>query len=112
MSTGKEKYKELVEYTSGVEMELVQIATMYRNHIHAYEQLSKLQSVVDFNVVFIYNIAPEVSLHIKSVEWLNSHSKSFTRKIKLKELLEYDTIIYWHNPKDLIELKNLIKTKK
>lgn len=114
MSSGKEKYGALLEYASTVDMELYRVAFMYLKQIKqisAYEQLSILQSIVDFNVVFIYNIAPEVILHLKSIEWLNCHLKSVKRKIKLKELLDYDTIIYWNNPADIDEFKKLLNNK-
>jgi hypothetical protein len=70
--------------------------------------LARVQSICDFNVFWLYSIAPEVVLHIKTVDFLKENIDKFKRKISIKEMLIYDFLINLNNPDNFNEFKELI----
>ena len=73
-------------------------------------KISVAQSVCDFNLSWLYQISPEVLIHIDSIDFIIKHIREFKRKIKLKEMIRFDSIIYHNEPKNFTEFVELFKT--
>jgi hypothetical protein len=103
------KREQLEKYASNVEMELDNISWMYIKTMEIIEPCSVLQSKCNFNLILLYRIAPEVVLHIKSIEFLANNVKMLKRKLSEKEMLHYDFLIKWYEPKNFKEFTELVK---
>lgn len=102
------KKEQLEIYTAGIEIELYKNAYDEIKFRNIYWPLVQFQSYCDFNLFWIYSIAPEVVLHIKSIEFLLTFGHTFKRKLSAKEILNCDLIIQLYQPKDFTEFKKHI----
>lgn len=102
------KKEQLEIYTSGIEIELYELAYNQIQINNEFKIIAPFQSHCDFNLFWLYSIAPGVVVHLESVEFLNKFSNQFKRKLTIKELIKYDFLIYWNKPGDFNEFKKLI----
>lgn len=101
--------EKLESYTAGIEIELYELAFNMIRINEEIKLLSRFQSHCDFNLFWLYSIAPEVILHLSSIEFLLSIKSNFKRKLTAKELLNYDLIIGLKQPATFDEFKMLIQ---
>ena len=102
------KREELEKYTSELEMEIDHISYTLLKFKELYDELKMFQSKCDFNLFWLYNLAPEVILHIDSIKFLNLNIQVFKRKLTTKEMLKYDYLINYYKPSSFDEFKKLI----
>lgn len=86
-------YNELKEHASECQIAADEISFTFLKMEEQANTLAVFQSVCDFNIFWLYSIAPEVVLHINSIELLKSGIKSFKRKLSIAEILKFDFII-------------------
>jgi len=103
----KMKKEQLEIYSSELESEIFKIAYDEIKFRSIYDILVVFQSHCNFNLFWVYSIAPEVVLHIKTIEFLNDNSNHFKRKLSIKELLNYDLVINIKEPENFSEFKGL-----
>jgi hypothetical protein len=84
------------------------MAHQFTNHIETVKTLASFQSFCDFNLFWLYSIAPEVVLHIETIRFLSENAKHLKRKLSIKELLNYDLIIGIKHPETFEDFKNEI----
>jgi hypothetical protein len=95
-------YKELKHWASTCELAADEMAIRLINQQELLSVISVFQSKCNFNLYWLYQISPEVILHYKTLLFLAENIKKFTRKIEIRELLNYDSLIY-HNDIDTFE---------
>jgi len=66
------------------------------------------QSMCNFNLFWLYQISPEMLLHIETVSFLADNVHKFKRKISINEILKYDFIITKMNVKDFDNFKKAL----
>jgi len=104
MSSNKKKYPSKFEqYVSDIERENDELTY----HLITFEKLSILQSICNFNVFWIWNLSP-VLLHIETVRFLCKHKKKFKKKMTIKQLFNFDMIIYWMKPENFNDFKSML----
>lgn len=91
-------YNELKKYAEMCQMAADEMAFNFIKFTNEVFELFKFQSKCDFNLFWIYSISP-VFVRIDTIIFLNSYIDKFKRKITIKELLIYDSIINLINPK-------------
>jgi len=97
------KYNELKQHAEMCQMAADEMAYQFTDFIDKSGTLSIFQSICDFNLFWIYSIAPEVVLHIKTIEFLKENIKHFKRKISIPELMIFDTAIMTKQPENFGE---------
>lgn len=106
------KYNELKQHAEMCQMAADEMAYQLTDLIDKDKLLSIFQSHCNFNLFWVYSIAPEVVLHISSIEFLNENSKHFKRKLSIKELLNYDLVINLKEPENFNDFKkHVVKLK-
>lgn len=104
------KYKELEHWAATCEMEADNMAIQLIEQKRVFNAISVFQSKCDFNLSWLYQLSPEVVLHVDSLEFLADNVKMFTRKLKVPEIVRYDFIIRNNEIKDFNQFKrSLIK---
>lgn len=103
------KYKELLHHAEMCQLAADEISFKYINEAHEISILCRFQSHCDFNLFWLYSISPEVVLHIGSIEFLQNNSDKFKRKLTIKEILKYDSLIGWNKPETFSDFLKLIK---
>lgn len=102
--------KEKIEiYASELESELYKVAYDEIKFFNVFDKLKVFQSNCDFNLYWFYSIAPEVVLHLESIDFLIKHISNFKRKLTIKELIRFDLIICLKKPENFEEFKKNIK---
>jgi len=90
----KNKYiDELKFHASYCQEQADEMAFELVNQSEAFENISVFQSRCDFNLFWVYQISPEVFIHLKTISFLKRNIEQFRRNITLKELIRYDYII-------------------
>lgn len=103
------KKEQLEKYTSEIELELYELAFNQIKINEEFKILSRFQSHCDFNLFWLYSVAPEVVLHISSIEFLLTIKSNFKRKLTMKEVLNYDFIIGIKKPGTFDDFKKCLK---
>lgn len=106
------KYNDLKQHAEMCQMAADEMAHNFTDFIEKNKEIAIFQSNCDFNLSFIYSIAPEVVLHIESIEFLNKNRTNLKRKLSVKELLRFDFLINHYKPGNFEEFKKLLKTNK
>ena len=107
----KQEYKILKlteEYTSECQMSADEMAMTLINQKEIFSLISLVQSICDFNLSWLYSISPDVIIHKESLQFFKTHLKLFKRKLTVKEMIKYDALIYWYEPKSFEDFKNMI----
>lgn len=99
------KKGQLEIYASQIEMELYQIAFNEVRFREVFDNLIVFQSFCYFNLFWLYSIAPEVVLHIETVEFFLNNRNHLKRKLTIKEMLKYDLIFGIYKPETFNEFK-------
>jgi hypothetical protein len=73
-----------------------------------FNAISVFQSRCDFNLSWLYQLSPEVVLHVDSIEFLSDNVRMFKRKLKVPEILRYDFLIRNNEIKDFNQFKKSI----
>lgn len=87
------KYKELEHHASSCQIAADEMAIQLIEQKRVFNAISVFQSRCDFNLSWLYQLSPEVVLHVDSVEFLADNVRMFTRKLKVPEILRYDFLI-------------------
>jgi len=90
-------YNELKQHAEMCQMSADEMAFNFIKFTNEVFELSKFQSKCDFNLFWIYSLSP-IFVRINTIIFLNSYIEKFKRKITIKELLIYDSIINLINP--------------
>ena len=69
--------------------------------------ISIFQSYCDFNLSWLFQISP-MAIRIKSLEFLVENKHFFKRKLSIKEVLYFDSVINNCNPETFNEFKKMI----
>lgn len=77
-----------------------------------FQSISIFQSRCDFNLFWLYQISPEIFIHLETIRFLAEHIKKFNRKIEIKDLVIYDLIITRNEINNFNDFKNMIKVSK
>jgi len=101
-------YSELTQHAEMCQMAADEMAYQLTDLIERDKILSIFQSQCNFNLFWLYSIAPEVVLHIKTIEFLNNNSDNFKRKLSIKELLNYDLVINLKEPYNFNDFKKQV----
>ena len=104
-------YNELKEHAEMCQMAADEMAFKFSDYMDKSKTLAIFQSKCDFNIFFIYSIAPEVVLHIESIFFMKKNIEKFKRKITLKEILRFDFIINLNKPNSFDEFIKFINNK-
>ncbi len=102
-------YNELQKHAESCQMAADELAHDYSDYLTKSSILARFQSHCESNLFFVYSIAPEIILHIESIDFLLKHKEKFKRKISLKELLRFDFIINSNKPETFEEFVDLLK---
>lgn len=103
------KYEELIQHAETCQMAADELAHDFSNFIEKNKQIATFQSYCDFNLAFIYSVAPEVILHIEAIEFLNNNRQNLKRKLTVKELLRFDLLINHFKPETFDDFKKLVQ---
>lgn len=104
MKEKKPTYNELLNRCSVAEIAADEMAYQIVTESERIKRLSIIQSICDFNVFFLYSLSP-VILRDKSINFLYKNRLNFNRKIKIGEMMIYDTIIYNNDFKNFEDFK-------
>ena len=96
------KYEQLEKYASGCQISADEMASKLIDQEKTFTIISVLQSVCDFNLFWLYQVSPEVFIHIESIEFLAKHIERFKKKITIKQMSDFDHLIT-HNKVDSFE---------
>jgi len=101
-------YKELIKFSSDLQLQADELAYEFLELQNLFGLLSVCQSICDFNLSFYYKCGPEVFIHTESLEFLSKHLNMFKRKLTVKEMFQYDSLIYWNKPENFNQFKKLL----
>lgn len=102
------KYKELELHASSCQMAADEMAIKLLAQQRIYGAISIFQDACDFNLAWLYQLSPEVVLHVESLEFLADNVRNFKRKITISEIFRYDFIIRYNEIKDFNKFKTLL----
>ena len=102
------KYNELKQHAETCQMAADEMAYQLTSFTERSNTIAVFQSFCDFNLFWLYSIAPEVILHIETIRFLVENSQHLKRKLSVKELLNYDLIIGIKQPETFKDFKNEI----
>ena len=94
-------------FASQCQIETDKIAYDFIKQSEVVELISVFQSKCDFNLYWLYGVSTLIT--VDSLHFLVKNIHFFNRKIKVDEMLLYDQIIRWLNPKDFNEFKEYAK---
>jgi len=104
-----EKLKMIQYHVSHFQMAADEMASQLIEQKRAFNAISVFQSRCDFNLSWLYQLSPEVVLHVDSIEFLADNVRMFKRKLKVPEILRYDFLIRNNGIKDFNQFKTMIK---
>jgi hypothetical protein len=104
------KYKELEIHASSCQLAADELAVKLINQERIFNAISIFQSRCDFNLFWLYQLYPEVFIHIESIEFLVKHIDKFKKKITIKQLSDYDHLITHNEVNSFEDFKSLVKT--
>lgn len=99
------KYKELLKHSESCQLAADEMAFNTLKITTEINILAPFQSFCDFNLFWLYSIAPEVILHIDTVEFFLNNREHLKRKLTIKEMLRYDLIFGIYKPETFNEFK-------
>ena len=104
------KFEKLEYHASSCQIEADNMAIQLIEQKRVFNAISVFQSRCDFNLSWLYQLSPEVVLHVDSLEFLADNVKMFKRKLKVPEIVRYDFLIRNNEIKDFNQFKkSLIK---
>jgi len=102
------KYEQLKYHAEKCQVDCDELAYKLMKQQEIFGLISLVQSICDFNLFWLYQLSPEVILHESTLTFLSANLKMFKRKLSIYEMLKYDSIIYWLEPANFEEFKNMI----
>jgi hypothetical protein len=98
-------YKQLKIYAETCQIEADKMAFRLIEQQEIFRIISTVQSICDFNLVWLYSISPGVVIHKYSLKFLSDNVKYFNRKLSIKEMIKFDGAIHINKPKDFNQFK-------
>jgi hypothetical protein len=99
-------FKDLEHWASSCQIAADEMAIQLIEQKRVFNAISVFQSKCDFNLSWLYQLSPEVVLHVDSIEFLADNVRMFKRKLKVPEILRYDFLIRNNEIKDFDQFKN------
>lgn len=101
-------YKELKYHASSCQIAADEMAIKLIDQEKSFSAISIFQSKCDFNLSWLYQLSPEVVLHIDSLKFLADNVKMFKRKLKVPEIVYYDFLINCNGITDFNEFRKCL----
>ena len=103
-------YEQLKYHASSCQIAADEMAIQLIEQKKAFSAISVFQSKCDFNLSWLYQLSPEVVLHVDSLQFLADNVKRFKRKLKVAEILSYDFIIRYKEVKTFEQFADILKS--
>lgn len=102
-------WEQLKIHASDCELAADEMAIRLIDQQELLSVISVFQSSCNFNLYWLYSVAPEVILHFNSLSFLSENIRKFKRKIEIKELLDYDSLIFHNDINNFKDFKNMLE---
>ena len=103
------KYKQLQKHASECQVAADEMAFCLLQQKEVFSLISVLQGHCDFNLYWLYQISPEIVLHTESIRFMVNHKDKFKRKLSIKEMINFDSIISHSEINSFEDFKNILK---
>ena len=104
------KAKVSLQFASECQMNADEVAGAYIAQQRVFSAISILQSHCNFNLSWLYSVAPEVLIHVQSLELLADNKTAFKRKLTIPEIVRFDGLIASNNIQTFKELKSKLNS--
>jgi hypothetical protein len=102
-------FKQLQYHASDCQIAADEMAYNLLQQNEIFKSISVFQSRCSFNLFWLYQISPEIFIHLETIKFLSKHINKFKRKIGIKEMVKYDLIITRNEINNFTDFKNLSK---